>query len=108
MRVLRHDGPGVVRLAFHGELDLATADLVAEHVTGALSPDKSEMFGKRVRQLVLDVGGLTFCDSAGIDALLSARAEAVARHIAFQVVGAHGIVHRSMAATGVLALLTAA
>ncbi|GIF05672.1 STAS domain-containing protein [Actinoplanes siamensis] len=101
MRILRYDGPGVVRLAFHGELDLATTDLVDTYVSAALA-------GEDVRRLVLDVAGLTFCDSAGIDALLAARAGAASRDVAFQVVGARGIVRRSMAATGVLALLTAA
>ncbi|GIF14770.1 STAS domain-containing protein [Actinoplanes teichomyceticus] len=100
MRIVRYDGPDLTRLAFHGELDLATADRVQEQVAAALAAGPP-------RRLVLDVSALTFCDSSGIDALLNARACARARGVACQVVGAHGIVRRSMAATGVLALLTA-
>ncbi|MEV6349323.1 STAS domain-containing protein [Actinoplanes sp. NPDC051851] len=99
MRIIRYDGAGVRRLAFHGELDLATADLVDVHVREALTDPLP-------RRLVLDVAALTFCDSAGIDALLNARTTAESRAVAFQVTGARGIVRRSMAATGVLSLLT--
>jgi anti-sigma B factor antagonist len=96
VRVIRHDGPGTVRLALHGELDLATAGLLGERVAAVLD--------RPPRRLVLDVAGLTFCDSAGIDALLAARAGARARDVAVEVTGARGIVRRTMAATGVLEL----
>ncbi len=104
MRVVRSDGPGMVRLALHGELDLATADLAGRHIAVAL--DTIPAGGPPL--LVLDVAGLTFCDSAGIDVLLGGRAGAQAREVDFRVVGARGIVRRSMAATGVLTLLTTA
>ncbi|GAA4602004.1 anti-anti-sigma factor [Actinoplanes octamycinicus] len=99
MRIVRYDGPGLVRLAFHGELDLATVGLVDHGVTAALAGAPG--------RLVLDVSALTFCDSSGIDALLTARSAAEARGVACQVTGPRGIVRRSMAATGVLDLLTA-
>jgi anti-sigma B factor antagonist len=101
VRIIRYDSPGVVRLACHGELDLATAGVVHEQVAAALS-------GAGLRLLVVDLAELTFCDSAGIDALLGARAAAGSRGVTFQVSGARGIVHRSMTATGVLSLLAKA
>ena len=101
MKIIRHDDPGTVRLGIHGELDLATAPLLSEHVAAALAAPPPD-------RLIVDVAGLTFCDSAGIDALLGARASALEWEAAFQVVGARGIVRRSMVATGVVDLLTSA
>jgi anti-anti-sigma regulatory factor len=137
---MRLDGPGVVHLVLHGELDLATADQLTAQVTAALPapPAPSGGLPRRLvpdvagwpappggppcrlvpdvaaspappggpqRRLVLDVAALTFCDSSGVEGLLNARAEAQSRGVAFEVAGARGIVRRSMAATGVLALL---
>ncbi|AEV83340.1 hypothetical protein ACWT_2318 [Actinoplanes sp. SE50] len=100
MRIVRYDGPGAVRLALHGELDLATTGRVTAEAEAALATPG-------VRRLILDVAGLTFCDSSGIDALVNIRTAAQTRGATCQVVGAQGIVHRSMQATGVLALLSA-
>jgi|SRR5690348_14000614 anti-sigma B factor antagonist len=57
-------------LAVTGDLDLATAPRLAEHLAMAGGDD--------VRAVVLDLRGLTFLDSSGIALLLSAtrRAEA--------------------------------
>ncbi|HEY6760082.1 MAG TPA: STAS domain-containing protein [Baekduia sp.] len=49
-----------VRLAVAGELDLATAPLVAEHLDGV------------GRALVLDLAGVTFMDSSGVALLIEA------------------------------------
>ncbi|BCY07588.1 STAS domain-containing protein [Actinoplanes sp. L3-i22] len=98
MRIDRSDEPGVVRLALHGELDLATADLLDRAVTAVLAEPPP--------QLVLDLADLTFCDSAGLDALLTARAGAFARDVRLRAVGARGIVHRTMTVTGLLELLS--
>ena len=54
----------VVRLS--GEMDIATAPAVTEKLAAALKSD--------YEMIVLDMGGLTFMDSAGISAVLSAEA----------------------------------
>ncbi|WP_229075559.1 STAS domain-containing protein [Actinoplanes sp. DH11] len=100
MRIVRIDDGAVVRLQVRGELDLATTDLVGEQVTRALAGDPVP------DRLIVDLGGLTFCDSSGIDLLLAARAETDARGVEFRVARPRGIVRRSLMATGVLRALT--
>ncbi|WP_412078714.1 STAS domain-containing protein [Streptomyces xanthophaeus] len=51
-----------LRIALAGELDFHTAGLV--------EPRLSDLVGSGHRNLDLDLSGLTFCDSAGIDLLL--------------------------------------
>ncbi|MEU4688741.1 STAS domain-containing protein [Actinoplanes sp. NPDC023714] len=98
MRIVRIDDGPVVRLQLRGELDLATADQVEEQVNRALDDG--------ARRLVLDVAGLTFCDSSGIDMFLNAHAGAAARGAELRVSRPRGIVRRSLDVTGVLPLLT--
>lgn len=60
------EGPvTVLRLA--GELDLATAGHLREHLRHALRQ------GSDLRHLVVDVAGLEFLDVTGLNALLEAR-----------------------------------
>jgi anti-sigma B factor antagonist len=67
---------GVV-LELAGELDHTSAPLVHEALAALdLSPGD---------QLVLDLGGLTFCDSSGISAFLAARNRALAADAGFAV-----------------------
>ncbi len=63
------DGDGSVRVHVRGELDIATAQLLAEAVQGATSPGTT---------LVLDLAGLVFMDSTGMRAILEAHREAKA------------------------------
>ncbi|MFI5867390.1 STAS domain-containing protein [Streptomyces sp. NPDC051546] len=59
-------------MAFAGELDHHTAP----EVSAALA-----RLGLRAgQQLVLDLGGLTFCDSSGITVIIAARNHALAAH----------------------------
>ena len=88
-----------VRLRVDGELDMATAGRVEERVVTALTGDP------RPDRVVLDLGGLTFCDSSGLDALLAARAEADRRGVDLRVAGPQGIVRRSLEITGLLEVL---
>lgn len=55
----------MLRLA--GELDLATADVLREHVRALLGPST------RIDKLVVDLAGLEFLDVTGLGALLEAR-----------------------------------
>ncbi|MFC4071054.1 STAS domain-containing protein [Actinoplanes subglobosus] len=97
MRIVRLDDGGVTRLLLRGELDLDTGDLFEEHAARAL--------GDRPAELVVDMDGLTFCDSSGIDVLVAARETAVRAGIGFRVHRPHGIVRRSLTVTGVYELL---
>ncbi|MEU8436129.1 STAS domain-containing protein [Streptomyces sp. NPDC029216] len=51
-----------VRIALAGELDF--------HTAGQVGPRLRELAESDCRKLVLDLCGLSFCDSAGIDLLL--------------------------------------
>ena len=66
--VTTQDGTVVARLA--GELDLVSSTGVVESLTGALA-------STGVRRLVVDMSGVTFCDSSGLGALLDVRRAAV-------------------------------
>jgi anti-anti-sigma factor len=58
------DADGAVVLALSGELDLSTV--------GALHTAVQDVISRKPSALVFDLGGLTFMDSSGIAALLSA------------------------------------
>ena len=88
-----------MRIALRGELDLASADRVAEQIGAALD-------GTADGQLVVDVAGLTFCDSTGVDVLISAQDTARDRGIDLRVARPRGIVRRAMIATGTFEVLT--
>ena len=49
-------------LAVSGEIDMATAESLYERATALVDAD--------TRTLVLDLGGVTFCDSLGVAALV--------------------------------------
>jgi anti-sigma B factor antagonist len=53
---------GGTHLAVAGEIDMTTADSLYERATG--------LVGQGVGVLVLDFGGVTFCDSLGLAALV--------------------------------------
>jgi anti-sigma B factor antagonist len=100
MNITEHqDGDGVTRLAVDGELDMATAGLLDRQVTRAL-------LNRRPDRLVIEAGGVHFCDSSGIHALLQAR-ELAHRHGAdFVVTNPVGIMRRTLEITGLLDSLT--
>lgn len=82
-----------------GALDLHTADELAAALAGALGPG--------VSRVELDAAGLDFADSAGLRALLAARAEANAAGRSFGVVHARGSLARLIEITGLSELLLA-
>jgi anti-sigma B factor antagonist len=65
-----HDGSGEIVLALTGELDLATIVELKDAVTSGLGSDV---------HVVLDLAGLTFCDSTGLGAFIALFREARAR-----------------------------
>ncbi|MET9465690.1 STAS domain-containing protein [Streptomyces sp. NPDC006544] len=60
LRTVARDDRGL-RVALTGELDFCTA--------GQVEPRLRELAGSGHRNIVLDLRGLSFCDSAGIDLL---------------------------------------
>ncbi|MET8412968.1 STAS domain-containing protein [Streptomyces sp. NPDC005195] len=70
--------PAGAVIALTGDLDYHTAPDVTAALPGLdLRPG---------RQLVLDLGGLTFCDSSGLTVLIAARNHALAAHASIALV----------------------
>jgi anti-sigma B factor antagonist len=88
------------RLDLTGELDLATAPDLLGRVRTALEG--------RPGAIVLDLSGVTFCDSSGINALMDAHTLAGAHGATLRVANAQRITLRALEVTGVLPLLSGA
>ncbi|MFG2975677.1 STAS domain-containing protein [Streptomyces sp. NPDC048331] len=82
---------GAVVLALAGELDHDTAQPLREALDGALAPG---------RRLLVDLGGLGFCDSTGLNVLLNTRLAAQEAGASLELVGLHGPVARMFRITG--------
>ncbi|GIE32750.1 anti-sigma factor antagonist [Actinoplanes italicus] len=93
----RHEG-ATTWLAPTGELDMVSGPLLLEHVERELTPG-------HVRHLVVDMAAVTFCDSAGIEALLSARNAATDRAATLRTVNVVGLARRTLEITGMLDFL---
>ncbi|WP_432906819.1 STAS domain-containing protein [Micromonospora matsumotoense] len=90
------DGGGVcLRLA--GELDLGAA--------GALNAEIDRLVADGERHLLLDLGGLTFCDSTGIAAFVRGDNMAAAHGGWLRLSGATGRVDRVLQITGLADVL---
>ena len=61
------DPPGAVSVQLSGELDLAARPVVNEQVSAALIENAD------IDRVVVDLGGVKFCDSSGLGALLDIR-----------------------------------
>jgi anti-sigma B factor antagonist len=72
----RYDPDGVV-VALSGELDLASSAELRRRVM--------QLLALPVRAITLDLAGVTFMDSSGLAALITARDEARQRHIEFRM-----------------------
>lgn len=103
MNVTKRVGdPGEVRLSVAGELDLSTVDQLQQQVEQELLADR------RPQRLVLDLTGLTFCDSTGLSAMLAAQMAGAEHGVAVIVANPRGMTLRVMEATGLLDILTSA
>ncbi|MEU4426687.1 STAS domain-containing protein [Actinoplanes sp. NPDC024001] len=101
MNIVKHTATnGSTTLTLTGDLDMATADLLDQHVTSTLTE-------ARPAGLVIDVTNLHFCDSTGVHALIRARRQAHQHGTTFQVTNPKGITRRTFQITGVLEVLTA-
>ncbi|MFH8387616.1 STAS domain-containing protein [Kitasatospora sp. NPDC018058] len=84
-------------VSLEGELDIATAPLVSDAVAQALAA--------RPQRLELDVAALTFCDAAGVRALLQARRVCRVHHAEFRLIGVRPGFRRILALLRVTDLL---
>ncbi len=86
--------PGVRVVWLDGELDLATAPLLTDELTG-LTPG--------AEHLVLDLSAVRFLGTGGLSALVRTARAATARGVALHLAGAtHSEVSRPLAVTGLL------
>ena len=91
---------GVVRVAVNGDIDMLTADDLRQTL--------HELIGDSTTALVLvDLSGVGFCDSSGINALLAAYRAADTVGICLAIVDLSAQVRQVMQITGLLELLTA-
>ena len=87
------NGDGVVRLAVSGEIDNDLSDALSTIIINSAEQDGTA-------DLVIDLQRVSFLSAAGISALLSGRAAALARGRGFSVVNARGIVRHALLAVG--------
>ena len=85
--------PAVVTVV--GEIDLLTAPSLA-------APLRALIDGRRTPRIDVDLCGVPFMDSTGIQVLVAASADATAADISFRVRAASGPVKRVLGLTGVL------
>lgn len=91
-----HSDHTVISLA--GEIDVYTAPRLAAELDGALA-------GGPVT-LVVDMSGVDFCDSTGINVLLSAHRQAAGRGGGIQLSGTRRTVRRVLRVTGLDTVFT--
>jgi anti-sigma B factor antagonist len=91
-------GPSVCVRAV-GEIDSTTAPLLDQHLGAVLETD--------VRELTVDLGGVTFLDSAGLCVLATAHRRAVRQGVHLRVLASSRAVIRPLQITGLWALLGA-
>jgi anti-anti-sigma factor len=85
--------PAVVTVV--GEIDLLTAPSLA-------APLRALIDGRRTSRIEVDLGGVPFMDSTGIQVLAAARTDATAADIGFRVRAASEPVRRVLGLTGLM------
>jgi anti-sigma B factor antagonist len=89
---------GVARLVVAGEVDLTSADALTGRALALLDEGPT--------QLVLDMSGVTFCDSAGLNALFRVYARAEEQGARLTLTSLNAPVYRVLDATGATTVLT--
>jgi anti-sigma B factor antagonist len=84
---------GQAILTVSGEIDIMTADALEQAIATIIDSGAGEV--------IVDLSGVTFMDSAGINALLKGRRSADDHGQRFRVNGATGIVRQVLDLTGV-------
>jgi anti-sigma B factor antagonist len=91
-------GPATV-VAAAGEIDSTTAPLLRQHLDALLDSD--------VRELTVDLGQVSFLDSAGLCVLATAHRRAVRQEVRMRVLASSRAVIRPLQITGLWDLLRA-
>jgi anti-sigma B factor antagonist len=91
-------GP-LASLSAAGEIDSTSAPVLRQHVESLLDGD--------VRELTIDLGEVTFLDSAGLCVLAAAHRRAVRQGVALRVLASSRAVIRPLQITGLWDLLRA-
>jgi anti-anti-sigma factor len=87
-----------IRLDVTGEIDMSTAGNLSRAITEALDTGPDD--------LVIDLAGATFCDCAGVTALINGREDARARQVGYRLHNVHGNPLRVLRALGLHTMLT--
>ncbi|HEV7186539.1 MAG TPA: STAS domain-containing protein [Blastococcus sp.] len=95
--VSQADASAAVRAA--GEIDSTTAPLLNQHLT--------ELLDGQVRELTVDLRGVSFLDSAGLCVLATAHRRAVRQDVRLRVLASSRAVVRPLQITGLWDLLRA-
>lgn len=90
--------PLAIRLCVAGDIDLGTAGRLDYAITDAVDAG--------VSRLLVDLAATTFCDCAGVSALLEGRRHAVAHDVAYQVINPTGTALAVLRILGLEHLLT--
>ena len=92
-------GAGAVAVVVDGDLDMASAELVAATVAGAVHRAGT-------RSVAVDLAGVLFLDSSGMRVLVAARKVADESGVRLQVVNLNNVVRQTLYVMGVLEWLT--
>jgi anti-sigma B factor antagonist len=90
--VATRDGADVCRVQVTGEIDFGSA--------GLLRASLQEAVDAGTARIVVDLAGVTFCDSSGLGVLVGTRSQLAARQGALELTGAEGQVARLLQITG--------
>jgi anti-sigma B factor antagonist len=95
-----HTSAHAVYIVVSGEIDLATVDDMRHAMTEAIA-------GDGVREVLVDLTGVTFCDSSGMEAFDAAYGLAAGRGVRFRIFNMQPMVRRVLEVVGLLGPLTA-
>lgn len=88
----RHNGTLIVSVS--GELDIATTEQLRSHLLALLQKAGG------AKKLVIEVGGLSFIDAAGLGILVSVHNQALSRHTPVHLVNVPPPMRRLLRITG--------
>ena len=89
-------GPSHLVVTLSGELDLASVPPVERSILAAIASAEA---------VTVDLAGLTFCDSSGLNALAGARQKADANRVELSYINTQRAVRRVFEVTGLTDLL---
>lgn len=96
LRLEVSEGPRSARMALYGEFDIASADDAGRALQALL--------GRGLDAVVVDLSGLDFMDSTGVQFLVDGRDTALARGVKLSLVHGGDPVRRVLTVSGITAL----